>query len=268
MAVMATSAPHETLVWVTGATGGIGAALARNVPFPGARVINISRRQHPELETVKADLTDPGDWDTIVGHIEHELTRFRGKRAILVHNANYSPPIGFVGEVDRAEYLKHVLANAAAPLVIGDAFVRHCRPTFESGLVFITSAAARMVIEGRAAYGAAKAGVEQWVRVVKAERQLRGRGPWVVAIRPGSVDTETLRSDATVDPDIFPAAAFIKAAYEHGELDAPDFAAQRIWAEVPPSPDANPVVPLGSAVVPMPEHTTTKAAGSTSGPQT
>ena len=52
----------STVVWITGATMGIGAALARNVPWPNARVVNISRRTHPTLETFIADLTDPRSW--------------------------------------------------------------------------------------------------------------------------------------------------------------------------------------------------------------
>ena len=49
----------DTIVWISGATEGIGKGLADNVPWPDARVINLSRRQHPELETVTFDLARP-----------------------------------------------------------------------------------------------------------------------------------------------------------------------------------------------------------------
>ncbi len=241
----------ETIVWVTGATAGIGAGLARTVPYEHARVINISRRTHPDLETLHADITVPASWDVIAEHIASELAGFSGQRAIFVHNAFYRSPTGYVGEVDRGEYVRHVLANAAAPLVIGDAFVRACRPDFESGLVMISSGTARVVMEGRAAYGAAKAAMEQWVRTVRAERAQRGWGPWVVAIRPGSVDSEALRAEAEVDPHDFPVAEHIKAAYESNSIDDPDTAGRRIWAEIPPAPDGPAVVLLGTGVVPM-----------------
>ncbi len=55
----------KTIVWITGATSGIGEALAETVPYEGARVINISRRTHPSLESVRADLSDPRDWDIV-----------------------------------------------------------------------------------------------------------------------------------------------------------------------------------------------------------
>jgi benzil reductase ((S)-benzoin forming) len=247
----ASTSTNEAIVWITGATAGVGAGLARTVPFPSARVINISRRPHPELETVHADLTDPESWSAIATHVSEELDRFRGSRAIFVHNAFYRSPTGFVGEVDRSEYVRHVMANVAAPLVIGDAFVRACRPGLDAGLVMISSGTARVVMEGRAAYGAAKAAMEQWVRAVRAERARRGSGPWVVAVRPGSVDSEALRAEAEVDPRDFPVAPHIKAAYETGEIDDPDMAGRRIWSVLPPAPDSNGIIVLGAGVVPM-----------------
>lgn len=38
-------AVSDTIVWISGATEGVGLGLARTVPYPGARVINLSRRQ-------------------------------------------------------------------------------------------------------------------------------------------------------------------------------------------------------------------------------
>jgi NAD(P)-dependent dehydrogenase (short-subunit alcohol dehydrogenase family) len=144
----------RTIVWITGATQGIGEALARAVPYPDARVINISRRRHAELETVVADLTDPASWDVVSRHLAGELAAFEGERAIFVHNANYAGSSGFVGEMDPVEYRRQVLANGAAPLVLGDAFIRACRPGYESGLVMISSASAKFAMQGMAVYGA------------------------------------------------------------------------------------------------------------------
>ena len=156
----------RTIVWISGATQGIGAALARSVPHPDARVINISRRRHPELETIVADLSEPASWDVVSEHFADELATFEGERAIFIHNANYAGNVGFAGETDPFEYRRRVLANVAAPLVLGDAFVRACRPGYESGLVMISSATAKFAMQGLSVYGAGKAGMEQWVRTV------------------------------------------------------------------------------------------------------
>ena len=47
------------------ATEGLGAGLAMTVPYPGARIINLSRRQHPAIETVIFDLTRPETYGAV-----------------------------------------------------------------------------------------------------------------------------------------------------------------------------------------------------------
>jgi NAD(P)-dependent dehydrogenase (short-subunit alcohol dehydrogenase family) len=245
------SGNEQSIVWITGATQGIGAGLARAVPYPNARVINISRRRHPDLESVVADLTDPASWDLIAEQFASELSSFGGERAVFIHNANYSSTSGFVGENDPDEYRKQVLANAAASLVLGDAFVRACDPRFESGLVMISSAAARHAMEGMAVYGAAKAGMEQWVRGVRAERKRRGTGPWVIAIRPGFVATEQMLASrqqyATGGKD-FPGGAAVLAALDAGQYLTPDESARQIWELLPPDPEGRNVYFVGEFV--------------------
>ena len=174
----------ETTVWLSGATEGIGAGLARNVPYEGARVVNLSRRQHPNFETIRFDLTDSSTWERVRDHFSRELADFSGRRAIFIHNAHWGGATGFAGEVERNQLRREITANVAAPLVLADAFVRACRPGYESGLVLLSSASARVPMEGLAVYCASKAAIEQWVRVVRRERQARGAGPWVV-VSPG-----------------------------------------------------------------------------------
>jgi NAD(P)-dependent dehydrogenase (short-subunit alcohol dehydrogenase family) len=226
----------STIIWISGATEGLGLGLARTCPHSDARVINLSRRQHPELETVIFDLTDPSTWGAVAQHFERELGSFRGERAIFIQNAYYPGCAGFVGEVDPALVAAEAIGNAAAPLVLADAFIRASRPDFESGLVLLSSAAARIPFEGRAVYAAAKAGIEQFVRVVAKERERRGRGPWVVAVRPGFVDSPSVRAEALLDPDSYPVAEALRTGLEAGEADDPDDAARRIWSSLPPAP--------------------------------
>jgi benzil reductase ((S)-benzoin forming) len=238
----------QSIVWITGATQGIGAALARTVPYSDARVINISRRQHSELETVQADLTDPSSWDRIIDHVTAELASFRGDRAVFINNAYYSVGIGFAGAIDPNEQRKQVFANAAAPLVLGDAFIRACDRRFESGLVMISSATARHAMEAHAVYGAAKASMEQWVRAVRAERRRLGAGPWVIAIRPGVVLTEEFwathaRFDASGED--YPGRPAVEAAIKAGRYLTPEESARQIWELLPPDPSGRNVLYIG-----------------------
>ena len=240
----------RTIVWITGATQGIGQALARAVPYPDARVVNISRRQHPDLETVRADLADPASWDVVARHLLDELAAFDGERAIFVHNANYGGSAGFVGEIDPVEYRRQVYANAAASLVLGDAFVRACRPEFESGLVMISSASAKFAMQGMAVYGAAKAAMEQWVRG-RAGRAEESRGGTVGGGHPARIrhhrrhagHLRRRQRDRT-----FLGAAAVAQAIAEGRGDTPDEVARDIWNLLPPEPDGRTVLFLGEFI--------------------
>jgi NAD(P)-dependent dehydrogenase (short-subunit alcohol dehydrogenase family) len=210
----------QTVVWISGATSGIGEALAANVPFADARVISLSRRPHPTCESVTLELTDPSTWLAVGAHFAEVLAKFRGKRAIFIHNAYFHIDRAFVGEGDASAHEQEAIANVAGPLVLGDLFIRAARPAVEVGrdlgLVQMSSASARVAYEGLAIYGASKAAMEQWVRTVRMERARLGRGPWVVAVRPGFVDTPSARHSATYSPANYPNAPFAADALARG----------------------------------------------------
>ena len=229
----------ETIVWITGATKGLGAGLVRACPYEDAHIFNASRSEHPDLENVHLDLADPATWDNLRDSFRQHLGGFEGTRAIFVQNACVEGVTGYAGEVDEDTYRRYVIGNGAAPLILADWFLREVGPGYESGLVLLSSAAARMPFEAHSAYCAAKAGVEQWVRVVRRERARRGSGPWVVAVRPGFVDTPTVRWEATLGDDEYPIASRIRAGLEAGEALSPIAAAADIWAALPPERDTS-----------------------------
>ena len=241
----------DTIVWITGATKGLGAGLARTCPYPTARIINASRNPHPRFESIRIDLGDRTTWTALRDSFNRELSCFTGQRAIFVHNALFGGATGFAGEIDENLYERDVVGNCVAPLILGDWFLRAVRPGYESGIVLMSSAAARMPVEGHSVYGAAKAGVEQWVRTVRRERARRGTGPWVVAVRPGFVDSPSTRLEATLDPEIYPMAPALASGFAEGEALSPDDAARDIWAFLQSPPEKSVLlfgeVPSGAA---------------------
>lgn len=90
----------QTLIWISGASSGIGKALADNVPWDAPRIIDISRRGAPGMEHVEADLSDPAAWLTVAESFQRELDSFSGERVFFVHAAGSVQPIGFAGEVE------------------------------------------------------------------------------------------------------------------------------------------------------------------------
>jgi benzil reductase ((S)-benzoin forming) len=230
----------DTIVWISGATEGLGRGLAETVPYPDARVINLSRRAAPGCENLFLDLARRETWAEVGRHFQETLAGFSGRRAIFIQNAVHGGGFGPVSTLDPDDYVDSLTANAVAPLVLGDLFLRAVGPGYESGLVMLSSAAARHPYEGQAGYCAAKAGVEMWVRVVRRELKRRGAPTWVVAVRPGFVDTGLTRKAAELPENVYPTGLQLKAQLESGEgVLSPQAAARDIWAALSPPPDTS-----------------------------
>lgn len=223
----------DAIVWITGASAGIGAAIAANVPFD-ARVIDISRSGGtPGTEHVSADLADPDAWQRVGEHFASELASTDAERVALVQCAGLLAPIGFAGEVDGGAYATNVIVNAAAPQVLGHGFLAALATSGFNGradLAILTSGAAKKPYAGWSSYSAGKAAVDAWVRAVGQEQEARGGRCTVRAIGPGVVATGMQELIRGTDERDFPSVGKFQSLYEHGELAAPDDAARDVWA--------------------------------------
>lgn len=226
----------DTLLWISGASSGIGAALAETAPYDDAHIIDISRSGGaPGTEHIPADLADPVVWGAVAAHFKGKLAEFTGDHVVFVHAAGALKPIGFSGEVDHVAYRQTVLLNAAAPQVLGDALLNALNANEFDGtadLVLISSGAAKGPREGWSSYCAGKAALEMWVRTVGAEQARRGQGRRVLAIAPGVVETPMQEQIRATDEHDFPSVERFRQMHAQGELLDPADSAKRIWALV------------------------------------
>lgn len=222
--------PDEALIWVTGASQGIGKALVQAVPWPAARVIGVSRSPGPAAVHLAADLADRVGWDLLEASFQRELAGFSGSRVVFLHAAATIGPIGFAGELDSEKTRASVLLNAASPLITAEAFLRAARHLrCRRQLVLFSSGAARRPYPGVAAYGAAKAAVEQWVRAAGDEQARRG-GVQILAINPGRVDTGMHEQLRATSDDQFPDRPEFIRLDEEGLLTDPREVARQLWS--------------------------------------
>jgi benzil reductase ((S)-benzoin forming) len=234
----------SSLVWISGASAGVGAALATSVPFEDARVIDLSRRGGT-VEHFRADLSDPADWVRVEQHFATELAGFEGDRVVFVHNAGTVVPIGPAAAVDADAYTRAVLLNSAAPQVLGRAFLRATAElTCEKHLVMLSSGAARNPYPGWSAYNAGKAAVEQWVRTVGAEESAGLNSCRVIAVAPGVVDTAMQGEIRAVNERAFPAVERFRELKRSGGLITPEDAARGIWSLIDRRFDSGTVLDL------------------------
>jgi benzil reductase ((S)-benzoin forming) len=240
----------KTLVFISGASSGIGSALAACVPFASPRVIDISRRGGAEgCEHFSADLGDPTSWPRVADLFAAEIAGFNGERVIFVHSAGTLEPMGYAGEVDADGYARNVLLNSAAPQVLGDAFLRALGRSESAGvLIMISSGAAQNVYEGWTSYGAGKAAVDQWVRTAGAEQACRGGRCKVLSVAPGVVATPMQEVIRKTSEHAFPEIARFVELHESGELRDPAVVAREIWQLIDRDLPNGAVVDLRDAV--------------------
>ena len=221
-------APVSSLIWISGASAGIGAALAAAVPFENARVVDLSRTGGT-AEHFKADLSDPADWLRVEQHFTEELAQYDGDRVVFIHNAGTITPIGPAETADPDAYTRAVLLNSAAPQVLGRAFLRaSAHLTCERHLVMLSSGAAKTAYAGWSSYNAGKAAVEHWVRTVGVEQGEQGCR--VIAVAPGVVDTAMQSAIRATDEKTFPAVSRFHDLKHTGALTTPANAAAGIWS--------------------------------------
>lgn len=148
---------------VTGGTRGVGAGIARSFARAGAQVVICARRP-PEVpvdktEFVPLDVRDAG----AVRRFFAGLPRLD----VLVNNAG-GAPYRLLADADAERHARVVELNLLAPLTVSLAAYEHLRRT-RGAVVMIGSVSGSRPSPGTAAYGAAKAGLENLARSMAVE---------------------------------------------------------------------------------------------------
>jgi len=170
---------------VTGASSGIGEAIARHLLDSGCTVISLQRRpprlNHQRIVHYAVDLADAAATGKVAGEVA-----MRHDVRYLVNNAGANRP----GSLERVtvEDIDYAMAvNVRAAMILTQAFAPAMRAARFGRIVSISSRAATGKT-GRTAYSAAKAGLIGMTRTWCLE--LAAAGITVNAVAPGPVATE------------------------------------------------------------------------------
>ena len=222
---------------VTGAGRGIGRAAALALAEAGADVV-VAARSPRAIEAVAAeirahggqalaiptDVSDPAGVDLMV----RQTLRASGRIDLLINNAGVLAPIGRTWEVPPLIWQRNVLVNLSSVFLCANAALPHMinqEPQGPQGglrgkIVNISSGAANHVVPGWSAYSAAKAGVDQFTRVLAAEVE-----PYAITVNsayPGVVDTQMQAEIRHTDPERFPDQQRFERYYRMGQLRPPE----------------------------------------------
>ncbi len=184
---------------VTGASSGIGAALARRAAANGWAVLAVARRGD-RLDALVREIVAGGGrcemlvadvlWNTAPQTIVDRAMRAFDRLDVVVNNAGSAHASTLLEESD-AEIERQWQLHLGAPVRIARAALPHIERV-HGGLVFFGSGLARVPSPGYGAYAPAKAAIR--AATIQLRRELRGRGVFVTYVDPGVVDTEFSRA--------------------------------------------------------------------------
>ncbi len=218
---------------VTGATSGLGLAIARALLERGWQVTGVGRREaalrHLAYRHVRLDLADLERVEAFAAEVAADPGTLAARRLALVNGAATVGPVAPIAEL-RARDLAAVFAlNAAAPLLLAGALVRESRGRLLR-VLNVSSGAARRPYAGWGAYCATKAALRLGGMILAAEAAAGSAGApeAVVSYEPGVLDTAMQAEVRAARPEAFPALPRFVALQAEGKLLPPELPAAEI----------------------------------------
>ena len=213
-----------TLAVVTGASRGIGLAVADELRAAGFHVVRLARSltdgAADRQTDFRCDVSDPAQVQRVVTKVRGEL----GVPDVVVNNAGmfFIKPLE---ETSPKDFSELIAVNLTSLFLVARAFVPAMVERGSGHLVTIGSISDHVAFPGSTAYAASKFGIRGMHEVIRAETAKSGVRTTLVS--PGPVDTDIWDS---VDPDSKP--GFTK---RKDMLRAEDVAEAVVWAVTRPA---------------------------------
>ena len=211
-------AEERRIAIVTGAASGIGRAMTLGLLSGGIDVAAVDKEPvwldelkaaasgrsfSGALHTIRADLTDPASFETVVSTV----LGASGRIDVLINNAGIGQdsiradrrrsPIRF-WEITPEQWSRFVAVNATAPLMMARAVVPHMLRAKRGRIVTVTTSLGTMLREGYILYGASKAAAEAATAIMSAD--LAETGVTANVLVPGGMtDTRIIADGAVAD---------------------------------------------------------------------
>lgn len=198
--------PHNHLYLLTGASRGMGLAMAQQLLKSGNTLICIARSTNPDLAAeAKAAGATLEQWQQDLSQGEqaaHQLQAWlqaQGPQAFasatLINNAGVIPRIAplsaSANPQDLADLAHALRVGLEAPMQLTAAFLGATDAwTVPRKVLNISSGLGRRAMASQAAYCAAKAGMDHFTRCVALDEALKPHGAKVCSLAPGVIDTD------------------------------------------------------------------------------
>ena len=189
------------VAWITGASSGIGAALARELAARGAHVV-LSGRDAARLQEVAADC---GETLILTFDVRDEAALADATAKAIAWKGHVDLAFANAGISQRSRALKTSMQvyrdiieiDLLAQIAFIQGLIGHMAERGSGALGFISSIAGKVGVPMRTAYSAAKFGLAGYADALRAELSINGVS--VHTIYPGSVQTNVSRNALNAD---------------------------------------------------------------------
>jgi benzil reductase ((S)-benzoin forming) len=217
---------------ITGASRGLGLAVAEQLLARGHRVLGIAR---------KAPQTTPPDnwqfWSADLADARGLAARLEGwiaeqghlATATLINNAGVVSQPAPLAASSADTIANDLRVGLEAPALLTAAFLRATASMpCPRKVVLVSSGLGRRAMAGSAIYCAAKAGMDHLARAVALEEATQPNGARIVSLAPGIIDTDMQLTLRSADRTLFPEGARFAEFKASGSLDTPQTAATKL----------------------------------------
>ncbi len=227
------------LTFLTGASRGLGLAMAQQLLASGHHVVAISRqatvlpvRAGAALSSWQADLADAAPVAArLQAWLQGHADQSSWQSVNLINNAGVVSQLAPLSEVAATDLAHALRVGLEAPTLLTAAFLRATAGWAQPRKVLLVSSGlGRRAMAGSASYCAAKAGMDHLARALALEETNKASGAAVVSLAPGVIDTDMQVQLRGADAALFPERSRFVALKEGGGLDSPAQAAAKVLA--------------------------------------
>ena len=222
---------------LTGASRGMGLAIAEQLLQEGNRLLCISRHANPSLQAAGEKNSVPLlQWTQDLADGESASRRLRAwlqsqnpadlASVTLINNAGTIPPILPLSQSSTADLAQALRVGLEAPMALCAAFLGATETwPMPRKVLNISSGLGRNAMASQAGYCAAKAGMDHFTRCMALDEALKPHGAKVCSLAPGVIDTDMQVQLRSAAGEAFPDQSTFLQLKERGLLSSPSHAA-------------------------------------------
>ncbi len=214
----------KTLI-ITGASKGIGNAIAKEFHKNGYHVFSLSRTKGNDLDGIEQVTCDLSDLESLESVFKSVLEKVKASSPTSITLLNNAGSLGLINQLENIDYqniIQSVTINYTAPLLLNSLFIKETETWgIERKIRTISSGAANSDIDGWSVYCSTKAAIDRMTSVIGVEQENKPNPVHTIAIYPGVVDTGMQAEIRNSSQEEFSNVAKFKALKDNNELASP-----------------------------------------------